>query len=105
MFLKGHLVYLHNLPARNFISLTAYDNFPLFFCVTRWMENQKILDCLIDVWNNVKKIMFWEKLSKSKQPTCKTFSDVLLAVIDPLTVVKFQFLITFCCQSFLTIPD
>ena len=53
----------------------------------------------------MKKIMFWEKLLKSKQPTCKTFSDVLLAVIDPLTVVKFQFLIKFCCQSFLTIPD
>ena len=46
--------------------------------------------------------MCWEKLLKSKQLKFKIFSDVLLAVIDPLTVVKFEFLIKACGRYFLS---
>ena len=46
--------------------------------------------------------MCWEKLLKSKQLKFKIFSDVLLAVIDPLTVVKFKFLIKACGRYFLS---
>ena len=92
--LKGAFNLLHDSPARRdeFISLTGSDKFPLYFCMTRWVEDRKVADRLIDIWDNITKIVnWWKKLPKSKQPTCKSFSNVQAAVNDPLTVAEFQF--------------
>ena len=58
----------------------------LFFAI-RWVEDRKVADIFIDICSNMTKIIkFWEKLSKSKEPTWNSFSDVRSTVNDPLNV-------------------
>ena len=58
----------------------------------RWLENKKVADRLIVVWDNMKKIIsFWEKLQKSKRPSSKSYLTVKKSVEDPLVTVKLQF--------------
>ena len=82
---------LHDSPARrdDYISLTGSNTFPLSFCGTRWIEDAKVADQLINTWENV--TSFCEKLPKSKQPSCKSFASVQSAVDDKFIVAKLQF--------------
>ena len=58
----------------------------------RWVENKKVADRLIVVWDNMKKIIsFWEKLQKSKRPSSKSYLTVKESVEDPLVTAKLQF--------------
>ena len=57
------------------------------------MENKKAADKALEFWEFLKKIVaFWEKLSKSKQPQCKSFETLKLAVHDKFSEVKLEFL-------------
>ena len=86
---------LHNSPARraDFVSVTGSKLFPLFFCATRWVEDRDVADRLLKIWVHIKSIMkFWLKLPKSKQPKCKSFTNVNTAVDDELHPVKLSLL-------------
>ena len=105
--IKGCFVILHNTPARraDFITVTSCGLFPLFFCATRWVEDQAPADRLIQIWPNIVKIVkFWLGLPKRKQPSGKSFDAVNLAVKDPLTTAKLSFFsyIASILQPFLT---
>ena len=74
-FLKSCYVLFHDSPARraDYSSVTGSDIFHLSFCSTRWIEDKKVADRLIDIWQNIEKIVkFWEGLTKSKRPKCKS---------------------------------
>ena len=51
--LKGTFTLLRDSPARrdDYVSLTRSNTFPLLFCVTRWLEDRKVADRLINVWD------------------------------------------------------
>ena len=62
------------------------------YCHFRLVENSKVADCLIDTWPSITNIVkFWQKLSKSKQPKCKSYKIVCDTVDDQLTCAKFCF--------------
>ena len=63
-----------------------------FVCFFRWVENKKASDRLIEVWDNVKKMVaFWEGLPKSKRPSSKIYLALKDSVGDPLFTAKLQF--------------
>ena len=56
------------------------------------MEDGKVADRLISLWPNMLKVFeFWEGLSKSKRPKCKSYSNVLAHIPDQLIVAKLHF--------------
>ena len=58
----------------------------------RWVENKKVSDRLIEVWDNVKKMVaFWEGLPESKRPSSKSYLAVKDSVGNPLFLAKLQF--------------
>ena len=64
----------------------------IFVSFFRWVENKKVLDRLIEVWNNVKKMVaFWEGLPKSKRISSKSYLTVTDSVGDPLFIARLQF--------------
>ena len=92
--LKGAFMILHDTPARreHYISITGEERFSLFFCATRWVEDTVIADKLIEIWDNIIKIVrYWEKSPKSKQLASKSFLKVQEAVKDKFAVAKIQF--------------
>ena len=89
--LKGTFTLLHDSLARrdDYISLIGSSTFSLFFCATRWIEDAEVADRLINLWENVTKIVrFWEKLLKSQQSSCKSFLSVESAMNDKFVVAK-----------------
>ena len=57
------------------------------------------------MWDNVKKLVaFWEGLSKSKQPSSKSYLAVKDSVGDPLFIAKIQFL-SFPVKYLRAIPE
>ena len=77
--LKHGFVILHDTPARrdDYTAVTGCQKFPLPFCATRWVENKRVCDRLIEIWDNIIKIVgFWSKLPKSKQPSSKSYVSV-----------------------------
>ena len=56
---KAAYTILHDTPARmeDFISVTAEERFPLFFCATHWVEDTVVADRLIEVWESITKIV------------------------------------------------
>ena len=91
--LKGSHQLLHDIPARqaDYVSLTQSSEYPLFFCATRWVEDKKVSDGLLCIWQNIKIINFWKSLPKRKQPSSKSFENVKTVVEDVLTPVKLSF--------------
>ena len=76
------------------ISENSYLIFDLFhrFCATRWIEDEDVVARAIAVWDNVVKVMsYWESLSKSKRPKCKSYDVLAAAYKDKLMVAKFTF--------------
>ena len=98
--LKGVFQLLHSSPARrdDYQSITGSTKFPLFFCATRWVENKKVAERLIEIWPNVVAVVkFWSSFCKSKQPKCKSFENVKLAVEeDQFIVAKLKFFSFIC---------
>ena len=105
--LKREFTLLHDSPARkdDYISLTGYhthrNTFPLYICATRWIEDAEVADDrIINLWENLTEtVRFWEELSKTKQPSCKSFLSVQSAMNDKFVVAKLQ-LISFCVNSY-----
>ena len=63
----------------------------VFVYFFRWVENKKASDRLIEVWDNVRKMVaFWEGLPKSKRPSSKSYLTVKDSVGDPLFTAKLQ---------------
>ena len=84
----------HDSPARraDFVTVASCDIFPFAFCSTRWVEDKKVAERELLIWDNIKKIVkFWERLAKSKCPQCKSYETVLDATKDELITVKLQF--------------
>ena len=91
---KGAFQILHESPARraDCISVSGSNIIPLFFCATRWVEDKKVAERLLEIWSHFSKVVaFWLKLPRSKQPKCKSFESVKEAVQDELTTVKLSF--------------
>ena len=85
---------MHDTPARrdDYLSITGSSKFPLFFCATRWIEDKIVADRLLDIWENIVKLVrYYEKLPKSKQPFSKSFVNVQKACNDIFYIGKFQF--------------
>ena len=105
--LKGTFTPPHDSPARryDYISLTGSNTFPLFFCATRWNADAEVADQLINIWENVTKIVrFQEKLPNSKQLSCKSFLSIQSAM-NKFVVSKLQFFrfVGSLFQPFLTV--
>ena len=91
---KSAFQILHHSPARrtNYISVSRSNILPLFFCATRWVEDKKVAEQLLEIWPHISEVVaFWLKLPKSKQPKCISFKSVKEAVEDELTTVKLSF--------------
>ena len=96
--LKVNFQLLHDLPVRrtNHLSVTSLDIFPL--CATRWVEDKKAADRLLELWENLTKIMnFWQSLPKSKRPSCKSYEHLKAATNNVLTPLKLSFFIFYFC--------
>ena len=111
---KGAFHFLHDTPARrnDYISVTGSSKFPLFFCGTRWVEDKAVADRLVDIWENIVNLVrYFEKFSKSKQPTSKSFVNVQKACNDVFQlpnfncqISKFIFTIAFDINSTVVLP-
>ena len=69
----------YDSPGRrnDYESVTKSSKCLLLFCAVRWIEDVAVADWVIEVWPNIKQIMnFWEKLSKSKQPSNKSYDTL-----------------------------
>ena len=56
------------------------------------MENKRVVDRLVQVWDNVQKmISFWEKIPNSRRPSSKSYLAVKESVEDLLIIAKLQF--------------
>ena len=88
-------------PREDFQEVTKSNVYPLYFCVTRWVENKCVADWMVEVWPNIKKIMeFWKSLPKYKQPTFKSYSKISDAVIDLFTEAKITFFSFICLKKY-----
>ena len=56
--LKGAYTVLHDTPARHadYFTVTGSNQYPLFFCATRWVEDIKPAERLLSVWPNMQKL-------------------------------------------------
>ena len=91
---KGAFQILHYSPVRwdDCISVSASTILSLFFCDTRWVEDKKVAERLLEIWPHFSKVVaFWLKLPKSKQPICRNYESVKEAVEDELTTKKLSF--------------
>ena len=72
--LKGACTLLRDTPARrdDYVTMTGGSSYPLQFCGTRWIEDEKVAVRLIKIWQNFIKLYdFWDTLTKSKRPSSK----------------------------------
>ena len=74
------------------MSVTSSIVFPLPFCVTLWVENEKVADGAILGWPHIVEIVrFWQKLVPSKQPKGKSYTTLKEVASDTLMIPKLQF--------------
>ena len=77
----------------------------IFYLIYSWVEDLPNAERILSIWNDVKKLIkFWESLTKSKRPSCKSYNHLTNAVSDILMPAKLQFFcfIAVVMQSFLT---
>ena len=92
--MKGSYFLLHDSPAwrEDYVNLTGGSSYPLQFCGTRWVEDKKVADHLIDIWGNMRKLYdYWEGLVKSKRPSSKSYENVKAGINDKLVIAKLHF--------------
>ena len=62
------------------------------FCETRWVDNRPVTDRVIEVWPSVvKRVAYWESLSRSRHPQLKSYGWLVECYSDPLVPVKLHF--------------
>ena len=88
------IVYLfHDSPVRrdDYTTVTGSTVFPLKFCATRWIEDDRMAERALEIWPNVEKyIQHVLKEPKSKQPTSASFSTIEKATKDVIVPAKLQ---------------
>ena len=81
-------------PARyaEYKSITGSNVMPALFCGTRWVEDKKVAERLVEIWPNiVKYITETEKKPKKDIPSSKHYETVKSAVItDKLVIPKLK---------------
>ena len=78
--LLKHLHFLfHNAGARrgDFFKVTGSKQFPLPFCIVRWLESKTVAEQAVNIWQNVKKLYFIGKVKKNCIPDGKCFKILL----------------------------
>ena len=77
------------------ITLAKTSDYPLQFCLHRWVENEIVAKRAIEIWPRMVEIVrFWKGLSKSNQPgkgvpgANTSFDHLKKAIDDPLIPVK-----------------
>ena len=82
-------------PSRRdlYIKLNQTDEFPLMFCMTRWVEDALVASHAMAVWKNVVKVVqHYQSQSKLNQPNDNILYNHLVKYrADLLIPVKFQF--------------
>ncbi|CAL4148044.1 unnamed protein product [Meganyctiphanes norvegica] len=85
-------------PARRDDYLAANGSnaqFALQFCSTRWIEDVPVAERAIKIWPNIKKyVSTVEKLCKSKQPKCQSWTNLKEYTKDELILAKLYFFLT-----------
>ena len=93
--LKRAFCLLHDTPAcrEDFTRVTGGTQFPLSFCATRWIEDRRFADRLIEILTQVVKIVdYWGGLGKKKRPSLKSYEHIKTCELaDPLIIVKLHF--------------
>ena len=75
-----------------FLYLFLINQQPVNFASFRWVKEKEVIDRLIEIWHNIKKLVaHWEKFPKYKRPSSKSSANVKAAVEDPVTPVKLTF--------------
>ena len=89
--LKGAYQLLHDTPARREDCETITKSVPYpHFCSTRWVENRRVADRLVEIWPNIMKLFgYWT--SKKKEATSRSAITVKNAISDPLITSKLTF--------------
>ena len=67
--IKGGFQLLHNSAVRreNYESVSRSTKYSLYYCTTRWVENELVAEGMIGVWPNLKNLInLWTSLAKSK---------------------------------------
>ena len=63
---------------------------PIKFASFRWVEDKKLVDWMIEIWHNIKKLrLHWERLAKYKRASSKSYANVKAAVEDPPAKLPF----------------
>ena len=62
-------------------------------------ENTVVADRLIEIWDSIKIVRYWEKLPKSKQPASKSFLKVQEAVNARLLLLNSNFSVLLAVSS------
>ncbi|XP_062541413.1 uncharacterized protein LOC134209440 [Armigeres subalbatus] len=91
-FLRALHNLFKNVPARRalYVQYSESDVFPLKFCGHRWLENSDVAERAIDTIGNIRK--FVDGVKKDKiEPKCKSYSDIVNFLNDPLICVKLTF--------------
>ena len=69
--------------------------FPLHFCGTQWIEDEKGAIKAFDTWENICQWgNFYQSLPKSRQTSSESYITVLSATKDPVILAKMFFLCT-----------
>nr|KAI8731911.1 hypothetical protein BgiMline_030099 [Biomphalaria glabrata] len=93
-------------PARreDFINLTGTSTFALRFCGHRWLENVPTIQRALQIWPAVKVFLNKIKGDKSKEPTCKSYKNLVDFAADALLEAKAQIFLSIAqeLQPFLT---
>lgn len=100
--LKAMNKIFHESPSRRAdyekLTLASEQEYPLQFCSTRWIENERVAKRAQLVWPKVVEIVgFWKGLQKSKQPgqgkpgANKSYDTLLKYQNDVLVPLKLQF--------------
>ncbi|WAR04834.1 hypothetical protein MAR_020203 [Mya arenaria] len=91
----GSMYYLFkHTPARreDYLKITGSSKFPLKFVNHRWLENVRVSERAIEVWDFV--VAYVKEVESNKKytkPTCKSYGIIKAAVNDPLMLAKLHF--------------
>ena len=74
--------------------VTGSQQFPLPFCNVRWVEFKLVAERPVNIWKNIKKIVFhWEKFKKNRKPDGKCYNTAVLSVNNKFIILKLHFFI------------
>lgn len=99
-FLRALYNLSKDVPARRalYVQYSGSDLFPLKFCGHRWLENGEVAKRAIDILGNIRK--FVNGVNRDKvEPKCKSYSDIVKFLKDPLVCAKLTFFSISCSRT------